>query len=114
MKIKRAFTTDFGTEVVEIDTDTGIEHLVSGLGTQIMKSSGRFPWSNIPVTKLSADEKLETLWKQLGDIPVDDDGKIQEPFLFFPAETNREEIWKWFDKWYSKGAAALQNAWKEN
>ena len=32
---------------------------------------------------------------------------IEEPFLGFPAGTNREELWHWFDKRHSKGVAYL-------
>lgn len=43
------------------------------------------------------DTDAQSLWDTLGDVPVDDDGKIEEPFLEFPTGTDREEIWHWFE-----------------
>ncbi len=40
----------------------------------------------------------QKLWQQLGDIPVNDDGEIEEPFLDFEIGTDREEIWQWFEE----------------
>ena len=40
---------------------------------------------------------LHHLWKQLGDIPVGDDGATEEPFLHFDEGTDREDIWHWFE-----------------
>lgn len=42
-------------------------------------------------------------WDLLSNIPTADghfeyeDGAIEKPFLIFPAGTNREEIWHWFE-----------------
>lgn len=40
---------------------------------------------------------LFVLWRLLGDIPVNDDGFIEESFLGFPVGTHREDIWHWFE-----------------
>ena len=54
------------------------------------------------------DRQLEELWEQFSDIPMDPDTEnIEEQFLSFPAGTNREEIWHWFDERHSKGIAYL-------
>lgn len=54
------------------------------------------------------DEALEELWAQLGDVPVDPETeKLEEPFLHFPMGTDKEEIWHWFARRYSKGIAHL-------
>jgi hypothetical protein len=37
------------------------------------------------------------LWSQLGDIPVDENGVIEEPYLHFPPETPVADIWHWFE-----------------
>lgn len=55
------------------------------------------------------DKALEFLWQRLGDIPVNDDGITEEDFIGYPAGTDREEIWKWFDEHHSKGVAELVN-----
>ena len=42
--------------------------------------------------------KLKDLWKELGDIPINDDEEIEEPFLHFEKGTDRYEIWHWFEE----------------
>jgi len=56
---------------------------------------------------LRTSEILEKYWDKLGDIPVDDDGNIQESFLYWPEGTDREDIWHWFDEKYPGGVAKL-------
>lgn len=54
------------------------------------------------------DKALEDLWDQFADIPMDPaTEKMEAEFLHFPAGTDREEIWKWFDERYSKGVVQL-------
>lgn len=54
------------------------------------------------------DEELEALWEQLSDVPVDPDTeKLDAPYLHFPAGTDKEDVWHWFDKRHSKGIAYL-------
>ena len=54
------------------------------------------------------DYELEQLWAQFGDIPMDDGTeRLEEPFLHFPAGTEREDVWHWFDSRHSKGIAYL-------
>lgn len=56
----------------------------------------------------SRDKELENLWAQLEDVPMDPETeRIDEPYLHFPSETHREEIWKWFDERYSRGISGL-------
>ena len=52
-------------------------------------------------------EALKTFWNELGDIPVDDDGIIQESFLWWPKGSDREDIWRWFDEKYPGGVVRL-------
>jgi len=49
--------------------------------------------------------KAKELWSQLGDIPVNDDGEIETPFLNFEAGTDREEIWHWFEETFDLSVA---------
>lgn len=56
------------------------------------------------------DRKLERLWAELEDVPMNPDTEeMEEQFLHFPAGTNREEIWEWFDERHSKGVAYLMH-----
>jgi len=38
------------------------------------------------------------LWNKLGDVPSNDDGEIENPFLHFPSGTECEEVWHWFEE----------------
>jgi len=54
------------------------------------------------------DEALEKMWDELADVPIDPDSeKTEEPFMHFPAGTDKEDIWHWFDRRHSKGVAYL-------
>lgn len=57
------------------------------------------------------DTIIENIWDQLEDVPFDekDDGSLvlAEPWRQFPAGTDREEIWHWFDRKHSKGVHYL-------
>lgn len=55
------------------------------------------------------DKVLEFLWRRFGNIPVDDDGITEEDFIGYPEGTDREDIWKWFDKHHSVGVVVLMN-----
>ena len=52
-------------------------------------------------------EAMETFWDELGNVPVDDDGILQESFLWWPKGTDREDIWHWFDDKYPGGVKKL-------
>lgn len=54
------------------------------------------------------DAELERLWAEFGDVPMNPETEeIEAQFLCFPAGTNREEVWEWFDERYSRGVAKL-------
>lgn len=54
------------------------------------------------------DKKLEKLWGQFGEIPMDPETEcMEEAFLHFPAGTFREDIWHWFDERYGRGVYHL-------
>lgn len=52
-------------------------------------------------------EALEMFWDELGNVPVNDDGILQESFLWWPKGTDREDIWHWFDEKYPGGVKKL-------
>lgn len=59
-------------------------------------------------TLAQRDKELETLWEQLEDVPVDPDtDKLENQYIHFPAGTDRETVWHWFDERHSKGVAYL-------
>jgi hypothetical protein len=49
---------------------------------------------------LSETEKnnITELWDELGNIPVNDDLDIEQPFLNFEIGTNAYDIWHWFEE----------------
>lgn len=58
--------------------------------------------------KSDKDIRLEKLWRQFGDVPMNPETEcIEEDFLHFPAGTNRMDIWHWFDEQHSVGVAYL-------
>lgn len=65
---------------------------------------------------------VERLWKDLADVPFQEDKSgnllLEEEYVMkcgtrviktFPAGTDREDIWHWFDEVYPKGVAYLLN-----
>lgn len=61
-------------------------------------------------TLAARDARVEELWEMFGDIPMAPETEtMEEPFLFFPPGTHREEIWHWFDERYSRGVAGLMH-----
>jgi hypothetical protein len=68
---------------------------------QLYNSSALIPLS-------TRDRELEELWEEFADVPMNPETEeMEEPFLHFPAGTNREEIWHWFDERHSKGVVYL-------
>lgn len=54
------------------------------------------------------DKLLEEKWLELEDVPFDPETeKLEAPFLHFPAGTDKEDIWHWFDERHSKGIVHL-------
>lgn len=41
---------------------------------------------------------LDELWDKLGDVPINEQDKIDENFFIWYKGTPKEEIWHWFDE----------------
>jgi len=50
-------------------------------------------------------EEAKELWQLLGDIPINDDEKIEEWVLEFEPGTPREDIWRWFEETFDLSVA---------
>lgn len=51
---------------------------------------------------MNEKSKVEALWEEFGDVPMNPETEcIEEPWNGFPAGTNREEIWHWFEETFS-------------
>ncbi len=62
------------------------------------------------------DNLLEYAWATLTDVNIDEEERTEQDWFIFPAGTDREEIWQWFDERYSRGVGELMFAgspWKE-
>lgn len=58
--------------------------------------------------------RLEELWKELGDVPIDESGCIDTSWYMFPKGTPREDIWYWFEDTFEISVGALMdNSGKE-
>lgn len=54
------------------------------------------------------DNKIEELWDELTDIPMNPDTEcIEDAFYIWPKGTFREDIWRWFDVHHSRGVYYL-------
>lgn len=60
-----------------------------------------------PASQEDIDELMESLWEAFDEYTIDNEERIEEPFLRFAAGAKREDVWHWFDEWYSKGVHAL-------
>jgi hypothetical protein len=52
-------------------------------------------------------EQAEKLWKELEDIPIDEDEFIDVDWHIFPKGTDRVEIWHWFEDYFDIPIAEL-------
>ena len=43
-------------------------------------------------------ERLEQLWNEFADVPIDNDECIDKDFHHWEKGTDRYEIWHWFDE----------------
>lgn len=63
--------------------------------------------------KMYRDKELEKYWTRLGNVSVDDNGKIETQFIIgeerkaWDIGTDREDIWEWFDQEHSEGVHKL-------
>lgn len=50
-------------------------------------------------------ETAQRMWRELGDIPIDEDECIEEEFYGFYPGTHREDIWHWFESTFNLNVA---------
>lgn len=55
------------------------------------------------------EEGLEHLWSAYTDIPIDEEVCIDEDFYIWSNDTDRFEIWHWFDEKLPNGVHQLLN-----
>lgn len=50
---------------------------------------------------------IKQLWIEFGDIPINNNDEIEQPFMDFEIGTDRFQIWHWFDERYPGGVHEL-------
>lgn len=102
--------TDQDGGFTAVDNSSGdcfVEHFEDKLGALDWLHGTGLPAEDFrPLTRLGQDE-LREAWTQLGDVLVDDDGRLLSDWRDYPAGTDREEVWRDFDVAYEDGVAAL-------
>lgn len=66
--------------------------------------------SKIVKTYVDTDGLIQDLWKSFSNVPFDDGEKdlvLGQDWFIFEKGTEREDIWQWFDAYYSKGVVTL-------
>lgn len=61
-----------------------------------------------PLLATLSDMQLRLLWRRVGNMPIDKQGKTERDFLGFKQGTPRNEIVSWFDELHSLGVSALR------
>ena len=50
-------------------------------------------------------QTAKILWEKLGDIPINDEEELDEPFMQFEKGTDRYEVWHWFEEKFNVSVA---------
>lgn len=107
--LRNADVKDVVNSIMDTLTDIGtIDDYECGYYEAVLKESLRVgDWQKIDTLK-ERNEKLERLWAEIEDVPMNPETECMEaPVLGFLAGTHREDIWHWFDERHSKGVAYL-------
>lgn len=64
-------------------------------------------WDYIDHDCKPTKQAAQKLWDKLGDIPIDEDECIEEPYHTFPKGTHREDIWHWFEETFNLSVTEL-------
>lgn len=60
------------------------------------------------------DKNVEASWKEFQSIPVDRNGNLKAAWYAFPKGTNKNTVYDWFNRHYSKGLSYLMEEVKNN
>lgn len=59
------------------------------------------------------DNNVEVLWKEFQSVPVDRNRNLKAAWYAFPKGTNKNDVYDWFNRNYSKGLAYLMEEVKK-
>lgn len=60
------------------------------------------------------DKNLEALWKEFQRVLVDCNGNLKAAWYAFPKGTNKNTVYDWFNRHYSKGLSYLMEEVENN
>ncbi len=50
-------------------------------------------------------KEAEEMWKDFGDVPINENEEIEQEWFIFGKGTSRQEIWHWFESKYNISVA---------
>lgn len=59
------------------------------------------------------DNNVEVLWKEFQSVPVDRNGNLKAAWYAFPKGINKNNVYDWFNRNYSKGLSYLMEEVKK-
>ena len=59
------------------------------------------------------DKNVEALWIEFQNVPVDRNGNLKAAWYAFPKGTNKNTVYDWFNRHYSKGLSYLMEEVKK-
>ena len=59
------------------------------------------------------DKNVEVLWKEFQSVSIDRNGNLKAAWYAFPKGTNKNDVYDWFNRNYSKGVAYLMEEAKK-
>lgn len=67
-----------------------------------------------PTLQDTINKNIELLWKKFQSVPVDRNGNLKAAWYAFPKETNKNTVYDWFNRHYSKGLSYLMEKVENN
>ena len=67
-----------------------------------------------PTLQDTIDKNVEVLWKEFQNIPVDRNGNLKAAWYVFSKGINKNTVYDWFNRHYSKGLSYLMEEVKNN
>ena len=66
-----------------------------------------------PTLQDTINKNVEALWKKFQSVPVDRNGNLKAAWYAFPKGTNKNDVYDWFNRHYSKGLSYLMEEVKK-
>ncbi|WP_342632743.1 hypothetical protein [Marinobacter alkaliphilus] len=89
-----------------------VERLPARPGDPVICRNETMVCRHLPASRLVSDPDEQkkvfianSLWHELGDIPVDRDDQIDAPFLHFDKGEDKESVWHWFESEFGLSVA---------